>query len=250
MTRRDLLKIFAHTSLLAAVGNLAIGAPPSSMTAPAQPLNGTPTVPGPFLLPKLDYTYDALEPYISAQIMELHYTRHHVTYLKNLNEALAGDAKLSQMSIENILENLSTIPEAIRTTIRNNGGGHFNHSFFWKNLTPKVKALPQGELTTAIDKTFGSFSRFQDAFAKAALSVFGSGWAWLIVDKKGVLSITTTANQDSPLSLGQYPVLGLDVWEHAYYLQYFNKRADYIQAWWNVVDWSFSQDQFTRIFKA
>jgi Fe-Mn family superoxide dismutase len=191
-------------------------------------------------LPKLLYGYDALEPYIDAKTMELHYTKHHQTYVNKLNEALEKHPKLADKPLDELLGNLGAVPEDIRTAVRNHGGGHANHSFFWTIMGPHtadVNKEPSGDLAGEIKTAFGDFAQFKEAFTKAAGGVFGSGWAWLVVDEDGKLVITTTANQDSPLMNQQKPVLGLDVWEHAYYLKYQNKRPDYVDAWWNVVNW-------------
>ncbi len=190
-----------------------------------------------FELPKLPYAYDALEPHIDARTMEIHHSKHHATYVTNLNNALEGQADLQKKSVEEILMNLNAVPEAIRMAVRNNGGGVSNHSMFWKMMAPKAGGEPKGDLAKALDKSFGGFAAFKDQFAKAGLGRFGSGWAWLVADKSGALKIISTANQDSPVSEGQKPLLALDVWEHAYYLKYQNRRADYIAAWWNVVNW-------------
>jgi Fe-Mn family superoxide dismutase len=186
-------------------------------------------------LPALPYAFDALEPHIDALTMEIHHDRHHATYVNNLNAALEGQ-DVADQSIEELVANLDKLPEGIRTAVRNNGGGHANHSFFWQILSPNGGGAPTGEIAKAIDDTFGSFDELKAQFADAAVKRFGSGWAWLVV-KDGKLVVTSTANQDSPLTDGATPVLGLDVWEHAYYLNYQNKRPDYISAFWNVVNW-------------
>jgi Fe-Mn family superoxide dismutase len=186
-------------------------------------------------LPALPYAFDALEPHIDAKTMEIHHDRHHATYVNNLNAALEGQ-NIEEQSIESLVANLNSLPESIRTAVRNNGGGHANHSLFWQILSPNGGGAPTGEIAKAIDETFGSFDEFKKQFADAAVKRFGSGWAWLVV-KDGKLAVTSTANQDSPLTDGATPVLGLDVWEHAYYLNYQNKRPDYINAFWNVVNW-------------
>lgn len=193
-------------------------------------------------LPKLPYSYDALEPHIDARTMEIHYTKHHQTYINNLNAALEKHPDLQGKSVEDLLKNLNAIPEDIRTAVRNNGGGHLNHTMFWPMMSPNGGGEPKGELAGVINSAFGNFANFKDQFSKAAAGRFGSGWAWLCVDKGGKLTITSTPNQDNPISDGLKPILGLDVWEHAYYLKYQNRRADYIAAWWNVVNW----DQIAR----
>lgn len=189
-----------------------------------------------FKLPDLPYGYDALEPYIDEQTMRLHHTKHHQTYIDKVNKALEG-SPLADKPIEEILADLDSAPEDIRMVVRNNGGGHYNHTMFWEIMAPDQSGKPEGSIATAIDSAFGSFDNFKEKFAEAAASRFGSGWAWL-VDNDGKLEITSTANQDCPISEGTKPVMGLDVWEHAYYLKYQNRRPEYIDAWWKVVNWS------------
>jgi Fe-Mn family superoxide dismutase len=188
-------------------------------------------------LPPLPYDYNALEPHIDEQTMRIHHDRHHGTYVNNLNAALEGHPDLQAKSLDELLRNINSVPESIRTAVRNNGGGHANHSLFWEIMSPNGGGQPTGALADAISSTFGSFEKFKDEFSKAAAGRFGSGWAWLVVDN-GKLAVTSTPNQDSPLMEGKTPILGLDVWEHAYYLKYQNKRPDYIAAWWNVVNWA------------
>jgi Fe-Mn family superoxide dismutase len=188
-------------------------------------------------LPALPYPYGALEPHIDARTMEIHHGKHHQGYVNNLNKALEGQANLQSKSVEELLQNLEVIPESIRTAVRNNGGGHANHSLFWPCMSPNGGGEPSGELAEAIKAAFGSFANFKEQFSPAAATRFGSGWAWLCLDKSGGLVVTSTPNQDNPLSEGLRPILGLDVWEHAYYLKYQNRRPDYIAAWWNVVNW-------------
>jgi len=187
-------------------------------------------------LPALPYAANALEPHIDEATMNIHHGRHHQAYINNVNAALEGHDDLSSKSIEDLISNLDAVPENIRTAVRNNGGGHANHSLFWQIMSPNGGGAPTGELADAINSAFGSFDAFKEAFAKAAATRFGSGWAWLIVDG-GKVAVTSTPNQDSPLMEGKTPILGLDVWEHAYYLNYQNKRPDYISAFWNVVNW-------------
>ncbi|MEH7437436.1 superoxide dismutase [Neobacillus drentensis] len=189
-----------------------------------------------FELPQLPYAEDALEPHIDKETMNIHHTRHHNTYVTNLNAALQGNEELLSKSVEEVIANLDAVPEAVRTAVRNNGGGHANHSLFWQILSPNGGGAPTGELADAVNSKFGSFESFKEEFAKAATTRFGSGWAWLSVSN-GELELTSTPNQDSPLMEGKTPILGLDVWEHAYYLKYQNKRPDYIGAFWNVVNW-------------
>ena len=195
-------------------------------------------------LPPLPYAYDALEPHIDAQTMEIHHSRHHNTYVTNLNGAVEG-TDLESLSIDELVKNLDRVPEEKRTAVRNNGGGHWNHSFFWKIMGPNGGGQPTGELAQAINDAFGSFDAMKEQFAKAAAGRFGSGWAWLVVDGNGKLAITSTPNQDNPLMDGSgTPVIGIDVWEHAYYLKYQNKRPDYVSAWWNTVDWNAANENF------
>jgi len=189
-------------------------------------------------LPSLPYAYDALEPHIDARTMEIHHSKHHQGYVNNLNAALEGHADLQALSLEKLLAGIDSVPEAIRTAVRNNGGGHANHSLFWTVMSPNGGGAPSGQLGGAIASTFGSFEEFKSAFSKAAATRFGSGWAWLTVDSNDSLNVFSTANQDSPLMTHQTPILGLDVWEHAYYLNYQNRRPDYIAAFFNVVDWN------------
>ncbi|WJH36747.1 superoxide dismutase [Paenibacillus sp. CC-CFT747] len=188
-------------------------------------------------LPALPYPNNALEPHIDAQTMEIHHDRHHNTYVTNLNAALESAPELQNKSIEDLISDLNSVPESIRTAVRNNGGGHANHSLFWEVIGPNGGGQPTGAIAQAIDSELGGFDAFKEAFAKAATTRFGSGWAWLTVDKSGKLGVSSTPNQDSPLMEGLTPILGLDVWEHAYYLKYQNKRPDYIGAFWNVVNW-------------
>ena len=187
-------------------------------------------------LPDIPYEYDALEPHIDKETMNIHHTKHHNTYVTNLNNAVSGKADLENKSVEELIANLDALPEDIKTAVRNNGGGHANHSLFWQLLSPNGGGNPSGELAEAIDSKFGSFDAFKEEFAKAATTRFGSGWAWLSV-ANGELEVSSTANQDSPIMEGKTPLLGLDVWEHAYYLNYQNRRPDYIGSFWNVVNW-------------
>lgn len=189
-----------------------------------------------YKLPELPYAYDALEPHIDKETMNIHHTKHHNTYVTNVNNALEGHDDLAAKSVEELISDLDAVPENIRTAVRNNGGGHANHTFFWNILSPNGGGNPTGALADAIDKKFGSFDAFKEEFAKAAATRFGSGWAWL-VSNNGELEIMSTPNQDSPLMEGKTPILGLDVWEHAYYLNYQNRRPDYVSAFWNVVNW-------------
>lgn len=189
-----------------------------------------------FELPKLAYAYDALEPHIDARTMEIHHSKHHNTYVTNLNAAVEKTAELADKSLEALLGDLNAVPEAVRGVVRNHGGGTFNHNLFWEVMGPNAGGAPKGELAKAIDSSFTSFDAFKAEFEKAATTRFGSGWAWLVKKDSG-LAVVSTANQDSPLSDGLAPILGIDVWEHAYYLKYQNRRPEYITAFWNVINW-------------
>lgn len=191
---------------------------------------------GPYSLPELDYAYDALEPHIDARTMEIHHTRHHQAYINNVNNAIRG-TRFASLSVEDLCKQLHETPEDIRTTVRNNGGGHANHALFWKIMSPNGGGDPTGALASAIDTQLGGLEAFKETFSRAALTQFGSGWAWLSVDD-GQLIVENTANQDTPLMQGRTPILGIDVWEHAYYLHYQNRRSDYVQAFYNVIDWN------------
>jgi Fe-Mn family superoxide dismutase len=202
-----------------------------------------------FTLPNLPYAHDALEPHIDTKTMEIHHGKHHAAYVNNLNAALDGKADLQNKSIEELIKNISAIPEVVRNAVRNNGGGHWNHSMFWLMIGPKKGGEPKGSVAEAIKKDFGSFDAFKEQFAKAATTRFGSGWAWLCI-KDGKLTIGSTPNQDNPLmdvsELKGIPLLGLDVWEHAYYLKYQNRRPDYISAFWNVVNWDYIEERYKQ----
>ena len=188
-------------------------------------------------LPDLPYDFDALEPHIDTQTMKIHHGKHHQGYVSKLNAALEGHDDLAGKSVEELLRDINSVPQSIMTAVRNNGGGHANHSLFWKILSPDGGGEPSGEVATSINKAFGSFKDFKDKFTDAAATRFGSGWAWLVVTSTGDLKVYSTANQDSPLMQGDTPILGLDVWEHAYYLNYQNRRPDYIDAFWNMINW-------------
>jgi superoxide dismutase, Fe-Mn family len=190
-----------------------------------------------FELPPLPYDYSALEPYIDTQTMQLHHDKHHATYVNNLNAALQNNSEFGSLPVEEVVRRINEIPESIRTAVRNNGGGHVNHTMFWQIMKPNGGGAPSGELASAIQQVFGSFDAFKTAFNDAGVKRFGSGWAWLVLDRSGKLQVTSSANQDSPFMEGLYPVMGNDVWEHAYYLKYQNRRPDYLAAWWNVVNW-------------
>lgn len=199
-----------------------------------------------FTLPPLAYPYDALENYIDSQTMTLHHDKHHAGYVKNLNEAIALYPELKGNSVEELLLNLDTIPKDIVTTVRNNGGGHANHTMFWSIMTPDSSGEATGAISEAIDRSFGDFATFKEEFTTAGKERFGSGWVWLVMNGDGELEITSTANQDSPLIEGKYPIMGNDVWEHAYYLKYQNNRGDYLDAWWNVVNWDEVNNRFEQ----
>lgn len=189
-----------------------------------------------FKLPELPYEYDALAPFISADIQQLHHSKHHATYVEKLNKALEKYPDWMDKSIEEIIISLDSVPEDVRQVVRNNGGGHFNHSMFWEMMAPKQGQAPQGALLDKIQHSFGTLEDFKKQFSEKAVGVFGSGWQWLVYEN-GEVSLNSTSNQDSPLEKGKTPLLGLDVWEHAYYLQYYNKRPDYVEAWWNIINW-------------
>ncbi len=239
MTRRQVLKTTALASVaFAAASPLRMTNAQTTQGPAAKSSSG-----GPFTLPPLPYAFDALEPYIDAQTMQIHHDKHHAAYVANLNKAVAQFPELGKKPVEDLLKDLNAVPETVRTAIRNQGGGHYNHSLFWQIMNKNGGGEPSGELSKAIDKKFGSFGAFKDQFTKAAVGQFGSGWAWLVSDG-GELKIEATANQDSPVSKGQKPLLGLDVWEHAYYLKYQNRRPEYVAAWFNVVNWDSVSQRF------
>lgn len=199
------------------------------------------------VLAPLPYAYDALEPHFDALTMEIHHSRHHQAYVNNLNAALEKHPELFEQSLESLIANLKDVPEDIRTAVRNNGGGHLNHSLFWEILTPGGSSEPTGDLKAAIEASFGSFDSFKEKFAQAAATRFGSGWAWLVVNGKGELEVVSTANQDHPSTDGLKAVFGLDVWEHAYYLKFQNKRPDYVATWWHVINWTIAEEKFQSV---
>lgn len=203
----------------------------------------------PFELPKLPYAYDALAPHISKETMEFHHDKHHAAYVTNLNNALKDQPALASKSIEELLKGIKDVPEAIRQAVINNGGGHYNHTMFWEIMTPGGSKSPTGTLAAAIDGDLGGFAKFQEAFNDAGTKRFGSGWAWLVIDG-GHLKVISTANQDCPLMNGQFPVMGNDVWEHAYYIDYRNRRPDYLKAWWNLVNWDIVGKRYEAGLKA
>lgn len=232
MTRRKALKTTTLATVAAAAAPSVLAQTDSALARP-------------FELPPLPYALDALEPHLDARTMEIHHDRHHKAYVDNLNKAVEQMPHNKLVSLENLLSDLSDAPENIRAAIRNNGGGHYNHSLFWQ-LMKKGGGEPKSDLAKAIDTNFGSFSAFKDNFNKAALGQFGSGWAWLVLDR-GKLKIESTPNQDTPLRSWHEPLLGVDVWEHAYYLKYQNRRADYLAAWWNVVNWDFVAERYAKL---
>ncbi|WP_242051340.1 superoxide dismutase [Nostoc spongiaeforme] len=217
--------------------------------ADKSPVSQAPSTTSVIELPPLPYPYEALEPHIDAKTMQFHHDKHHAAYVKNLNAALDKHPELKNKPVEELLRKLGKVPADIRTTVRNNGGGHVNHSMFWKIMKPQGGGEPTGEIATAINQNFGNFAAFKKQFNEAGAARFGSGWVWLVRNKNGKLEITTTANQDNPISEGKYPILGNDVWEHAYYLNYQNRRADYLTAWWNVVNWDEINNRFAAANK-
>jgi len=238
MTRRQAIK----TTALASVA-LATLPGAHAQTASVPPAPAAPT--GPFTLPPLPYAFDALEPYIDARTMEIHHDKHHATYVANLNKAVADYPELKKKSVEELLKDLNAVPETIRTAVRNQGGGHLNHSLFWQMLK-KDGGEPKGALAAAIDKRFGSYNTFKDEWTKAAVGQFGSGWAWLVVDADKKLAIEPSSNQDTPLSQGKQPLLAIDVWEHAYYLKYQNRRPEYVAAFFQVINWDFVTERYQK----
>jgi superoxide dismutase, Fe-Mn family len=226
-----------RTVLQGATTALAAGAATAAAAAPRH------------TLPKLPYALDALEPYIDARTMELHHDKHHQTYVDNLNKALAGNDALAKLSVEDLLAHLENVPESIRTAVRNHGGGHANHSLFWLNLAPAKGQAPKGELAAAIEKTFGGQSALVDKLKSTALGVFGSGWAWLSSDASGKLAVGGSSNQDTPLSRGETPLVAIDVWEHAYYLKYQNRRAEYLEAIPHIINWDWVSERYAGLVK-
>jgi Fe-Mn family superoxide dismutase len=241
MTRRHALK----TTALATFACAATSPLRTANAQPAQNPAATSVPTGPFALPTLPYPFDALEPHIDAQTMQIHHDKHHAAYVANLNKAVAPFPELGSKPVEDLLRDLNAVPESIRTAVRNQGGGHYNHSLFWQMMKRNGGGEPSGELSRAIDKQFGSFVAFKEQFSKAAAGQFGSGWAWL-VSEDGGLKIVATANQDSPISESKQPLLGLDVWEHAYYLKYQNRRPEYVGAWFNVINWDYVSERFQK----
>ena len=239
MTRRQALKTTALASAACATAT-------TLRTAMAQSAPGTTpaaAVTGPFTLPPLPYAFDTLEPHIDALTMQIHHDKHHAAYVANLNKAVADFPELGKKRVEDLLRNLNAVPEKIRTAVRNQGGGHYNHTLFWQ-MMKKDGGQPSGELLKGVEKRFGSFAVFKDEFTKAALGQFGSGWAWLVLDASKQLGIEPTPNQDSPISQNKQPLLGIDVWEHAYYLKYQNRRPEYVAAFFQVIDWDFVTERY------
>jgi Fe-Mn family superoxide dismutase len=244
-TRRKAIKTLAWTT----GGLLATGLPLAAQQAPpAAGAASAPDTEGVFKLPPLGYDYDALEPFIDAETMKIHHDKHHAAYVSKLNQAVAK-AQISGQTIEELLSSLSKLPESVQADIRNQGGGHANHTLFWQILRKNENGKPLGELGSAIDKSFGGFQKFQEQFAEASMKLFGSGWVWLVVrgNRSSKLEILSTPNQDSPLSQGAIPVLGIDLWEHAYYLKHQNRRADYVQSFSKVLNWDFISDRFSKL---
>jgi len=248
LNRRNLLILIGATTAAAACGSFPSAAESQSkqLSESKQNQGGKDT----FTLPPLPYDYKALEPHIDAATMQFHHDKHHAAYVKNLNDAVNKYPQLKSKSVEDLVRNLNSVPEDIRTTLRNNGGGHLNHTMFWAIMGPNGGGQPKGAIAKAIQSSFGSFEDFKKQFNEAGTKRFGSGWAWLVRTKDGKLQIMSTANQDSPLMEGNYPIMGNDVWEHAYYLKYQNKRADYLTAWWNVVNWDEVNKRYDRAMRA
>lgn len=243
MRRREFLQATAAAAgSLTLSGTLSAQQDRNSNTTPTRSSNM------PYTLPPLPYAFDALEPNIDAKTMEIHHDKHHAAYVNNLNAALEGSG-VPEMSIEELCRNLNKVPENIRTAVRNNGGGHANHSMFWEIMSPKGGGKPTGELAAAIDAELGGFDKFKEEMNKAGATRFGSGWAWLSLDN-GKLKVESSANQDNPYMEGRTPIMGIDVWEHAYYLKYQNRRPDYLSAWWNVVDWNKVNDRYLSAKKS
>jgi Fe-Mn family superoxide dismutase len=247
-TRRNFLYLFgagATLTLVSGINNASWAAPDVTNKS----TKATATTGDIFKLPPLPYAYNALEPHIDASTMKFHHDKHHAAYVKNLNTAINKYPKLKTKTLEQLLQNLGELPQDIQTTVRNNGGGHLNHTMFWQIMSPQGGGAPKGAIASAINQSFGSFENFKTQFNEVGAKHFGSGWVWLVSGKDGKLKIITTANQDSPLSQGLYPIMGNDVWEHAYYLKYQNRRVDYLLAWWNVVNWTEINKRFERATK-
>ena len=246
MTTHSEQNQFSRRSVLRLVGATTLAMVSSACFASNSDADNTQTPTPKFELPPLPYDYNALEPHIDERTMRFHHDKHHAGYVKNLNAAVAKYSQLQGKSAQELLKNLASLPEDVRTTIRNNGGGHVNHSMFWSIMSPSGGGEPTGAIAQAINQSFGSFASLQEQFNSAGGKRFGSGWVWLILTPQGELKVTTTPNQDSPLLEGNYPIMGNDVWEHAYYLNYQNRRGDYLQAWWNVVNWDEVNQRFAQ----
>lgn len=246
--RRHFLFLLGATAGAFALDSCASAekAPTLSQTTPATNTGGTNQTQGTYSVPPLPYAYDALEPHIDQATMQFHHDKHHVGYVKNLNAALDKHPELKSKTVEQMLRNLNSVPADIRKMVRNNGGGHVNHLMFWQIMKPLGGGEPTGAIAPAINQSFGSFAAFKKQFNEAGANRFGSGWVWLVRNKNGKLEVTNTPNQDNPLIQGKYPIMGNDVWEHAYYLKYQNRRADYLDAWWNVLNW----DEINKRFAA
>jgi Fe-Mn family superoxide dismutase len=241
MTRRTALQTIAGTAVLAATPRWVRAAPESAAVPPAS----TPSEP--YTLAPLPFAADALEPHVDTATMNIHHGKHHAGYVQNLNKAIAAHPELGAPPVEILLRDLNAVPEDIRTAVRNHGGGHANHTLFWQCLAPASGGKPEGVLADALTSTFGGYDGFREKFTASAKSVFGSGWAWLSLDGQGNLIVETTPNQDSPISSGHHPLLGLDVWEHAYYLNYQNRRPDYIEAFFKIINWPFVQERYATL---
>jgi len=242
MTRRQALKTTVLASAVYATGTTLCTLSAQAAGEPPPAAGGT----GPFTLPPLPYAFDALEPHIDAPTMQIHHDKHHGAYVSNLNKAVAEFPDLGRKRVEDLLSGLNAVPERIRTAVRNQGGGHYNHTLFWQMMKKGGGGQPQGDLLKGIEKRFGSFSAFKDDLTKAALSQFGSGWAWLVLDANQQLALEPTPNQDSPISGGKQPLLGIDVWEHAYYLKHQNRRPEYVAAFFQVIDWDFVTESYKK----
>ena len=224
-----------------------IAAATAAVVTTTTPALAQPAVPGPFTLPPLPFAYDALEPYVDAPTVQIHHDKHHATYVANLNKAIANNPELGKKTVENLIRDLAAVPEGIRAAVRNHGGGHANHALYWQVVAKNGGSGPKGELAKAIDKKFGSFTGFQEKFTQAATAQFGSGWAWLTVGTNKELGIESTLNQDSPLSAGRTPLLTIDVWEHAYYLKYQNRRPEYIAAFYHIINWGALSERYAKL---
>lgn len=245
MTRRQALKTTALASAACATAAILPGTGAQPATAPGTPGPAA----GPFTLPALPYAFDALEPHVDALTMQIHHDKHHAAYVANLNKAVGESLIHAKQPVEALLKDLDAVPEKIRSAVRNNGGGHYNHTLFWQMMRRAGGGQPSGDLLRAIEKRFGSFAQFKDELTKSALGQFGSGWAWLVLDADKQVAIESTANQDSPISHGKLPLLGIDVWEHAYYLKYQNRRPEYVAAFFNVINWDWVSERYQSLWR-